>query len=133
MCETEGGGKTKYVRERWAEGGRRNIHPGRERSASNIMQPTDICHAKHFFKWLMCVCVGGYVHLLISGNTSVAQPFFAMHDLVRTAIPICAPTPAPIALTIKIAARPASVIVVTLLNLEKTARSSLLIPFSFLL
>ena len=88
------------------------------------MQPTDICHAKHFFKWLMCVCVGGYVHLLISGNTSVAQRFFAINDMVRFAIPICAPTPASIALTTKIAARPASVIVVLLLNLEKIARSS---------
>ena len=70
-----------------------------------------------FFKWLMCVCVGGYVHLLILGNTSVAQRFFAINDMVRFAIPICAPTPASIALTTKIAARPASVFVVLLLNL----------------
>ena len=46
--------------------------------------------------------------------------FFARHDQVRIALPICAPTPASFALTIKIAACPASVIVVTLLNLEKT-------------
>ena len=66
-------------------------------------------------------------------HTNMQLPFFARHDQMRIALPICAPTPAPFALTIKIVACPASVIVVTLLNLEKTAKSSLLIPFSFLL
>ena len=60
---------------------------------------------------------------LLAGNTPRRTIFLAMKDLVHTAIPICAPTPAPTALTIKIAARPAIVIVVTPSTLEKTARS----------
>ena len=45
-----------------------------------------------------------------------------MKDLVDTAFPICAPTPAPAALTINIAARPATVTVVTPSTTLKTAR-----------
>ena len=49
--------------------------------------------------------------------------FCTMKHLVYTALPICAHTPAPTALIIKIAVRPAIVIVVTPSSLEKTARS----------
>ena len=49
--------------------------------------------------------------------------FCTIYHLVYTALPICAHTPAPTALIIKIAVRPAIVIVVTPLSLEKTARS----------
>ena len=54
----------------------------------------------------------------------VAQScLLSIKEIVHTAIPIYAPTPAPTALTIKIAVRPAIVIVVTPSTLEKTARS----------
>ncbi len=59
---------------------------------------------------------------LFAGTTPRRTFFFTMKDLVYTAFPICAPTPAPTALTIKIAPRPATVTVVTPSTTVKTAR-----------
>ena len=100
----------------------------RARSLRKVLQHLGQCISKSI--WLSGACFLSTTDgLTLAGAftsggcyTSLVSQTFA--HLVRTEIPICAPTPAPIALTIKKTARPASVIVVTPLTLQKTARSS---------